>query len=183
VLGQTILVQGGAGAVGELAIQFAAAAGATVIATVSSEAKAAIARAAGAAHVVNRRTEDVAKRVLDISPEGVDRLIEVDFGANVAIDAAVMKLNGKIASFSSTSVPEPVLPYYALQRKGITVQFVQAYILTASARERALSAINDMLAAGRLRPTIAARYPLAAIAEAHGVVERGEALGNVVLTM
>jgi NADPH:quinone reductase-like Zn-dependent oxidoreductase len=183
VLGQAILVQGGAGAVGELAIQFAAAAGATVIATVSSEAKAAIARSAGAAHVINRKTEDVARRVLDISPEGVDRLIEVDFGANVAIDAAVMKLNGKIASFSSTSVPEPVLPYYALQRKGITVQFVQAYILTTSARERALRGINDMLAAGRLRPTIARRYPLEAIAEAHGVVERGEALGNVVLTM
>jgi NADPH:quinone reductase-like Zn-dependent oxidoreductase len=183
VLGQTILVQGGAGAVGELAVQFAAAAGATVIATVSSDAKAAIARSAGAAHAINRRTEDVARRVLEISPAGVDRLIEVDFGANVAIDAAVMKLNGKIASFSSTSVPEPVLPYYALQRKGITVQFVQAYILTTSARERALHAINGMLAAGRLRPTIAARYPLEAIAEAHGVVERGEALGNVVLTM
>lgn len=183
VLGQTVLVQGGGGAVGELAIQFAATAGATVIATVSSDAKAEIARRAGAAHVINRRTEDVTRRVLEISPEGVDRLIEVDFGANAAIDAAVMKLNGKIASFSSTSVPEPVLPYYALQRKGITVQFVQAYILTTAARERALRAINDMLASGRLRPTIAARYPLEAIAEAHGVVERGEAVGNVVLTI
>jgi len=183
VLGKTVLVQGGAGAVGELAIQFAAAGGARVIATVSSSAKAKIATEAGAHHVIDRHAEDVAARVQSLCPRGVDRIVEVDFGANVAIDAAVAASNGKIASYSSTSNREPVLPYYALQRKGVTVQFVQAFILTAQARERAIAGINAMLDAGRLRPTIAARFPLAEIARAHELVESGKAIGNVVLTI
>ncbi|MFI4997766.1 MAG: NADPH:quinone reductase [Hyphomicrobiales bacterium] len=183
VLGQTILVQGGAGAVGELAIQFAVAGGAQVIATVSSDAKAEIAKAAGARHIIDRKREDVAQRVLSLFPQGVERIVEVDFGANVQIDAAVIAPNGKIASYSSTSNREPVLPYYALQRKGVTVQFVQAYILPTRARERALEGINRMLAAGRLKPTIAATLPLAEIAAAHRLVESGQALGNVVLAI
>jgi NADPH:quinone reductase len=183
VLARTILVQGGAGAVGELAIQFAAAGGARVIATVSSAEKARIAMAAGAAYVIDRKREDVASRTLALCPGGVDRIVEVDFGANIAIDAAVIAPNGKIASYSSTSNREPILPYYALQRKGVSVQFVQAFILPPLARARAIATINALLQTGRLRPTIAARLPLGDIARAHQLVESGQAIGNVVLTM
>jgi NADPH:quinone reductase len=183
VLGQTILVQGAAGAVGELAVQFAAAGGARVIATVSSEAAASRASAAGAAATVNRKTENVIERVLALAPEGVDRIVEVDFAANINSDIAMIRPNGTISSYSSTSNREPVLPYYGLQLKGITVHFLQAYILSSSARERATRAITRKLAEGRLRPTVAHRFPLKEIAAAHNLMERGLASGNVVLTL
>jgi len=183
VNGRTILVQGGAGAVGELAVQFAAAAGATVIATVSSEAKGAIATAAGARHAIDYRKEDVVAHVARIAPDGVDRIVEVDFGANVAADAAMIKPNGIIASYSSTSKPEPTLPYYPLQFRGATVRFVQGYLLPEAARRRAIADINRGLEAGTLRPTIAATYPLGEIATAHALAESGRAIGNVVVTI
>lgn len=181
VAGQTILIRGGAGAVGELAVQFAHAAGARVIATVSSSEKAAIAGAAGAGHVVNYRTENVTNFVRGLCPDGVDRIIEVDFARNVAEDAALIRQNGTIASYSSPSNPTPVLPYYALQFKGATVRFVQGFSLPAAARRIALRQICIGVTDGWLRPTIAARYPLSEIAAAHELVESGRAVGNVVL--
>lgn len=181
--GATVLVQGGAGAVGELTVQFAAGAGATVIAVVSSDEKAERARAAGAAHVINRSREDVAENVLALSRDGVDRIVEVEFGLNVNADARLIKPNGKIASYSSPSVPEPVLPYYALQRKGVLLRFVQAYILPTGARKKAISGINEWLSAGRLAPTIADRYPLERIAAAHERLETRNIAGNVVVTI
>ena len=183
VEGATVLVQGGTGAVGELAVQLAAQAGATVIATVSSSEKAERARAAGARHVIDRSHEDVAAAVLAISPAGVDRIIEVEFGMNVATDARVIKPNGVIASYSSPTVREPALPYYELQRKGVSVRFVQAYILPPAQRERAIAGVNEALGEGRLRPTIAARFPLAEIAKAHALVEGHRAIGNVILEL
>ena len=88
VSGQVVLVQGGAGAVGVVAIEMARWSGATVIATVSSPEKAAIARAAGADHTIDYTRDDVAARVMEITGgAGVERIVEVDFGANVAIDA------------------------------------------------------------------------------------------------
>jgi NADPH:quinone reductase-like Zn-dependent oxidoreductase len=183
VMGTTILVQGGTGAVGELAVQFAADAGATVIATVSSDEKAERASAAGARHVINRTREDVGAAVFALCPEGVDRIVEVEFGLNVATDARIIKPNGTIASYSSPTVREPTLPYYALQRKGVTVRYVQGYILPPTARERSIAAINRLLEHGRLNPTVAARYPLEEIAAAHTLVESGRAIGNVVVTI
>jgi NADPH2:quinone reductase len=183
VSGVTILVQGGTGAVGELAVQFAAEAGANVIAIVSSDEKAEMARASGARHTVDRSREDVADAVVALCPDGVDRIIEVEFGLNIESDAKLIKPNGKIASFSSPSVREPVLPYYALQRKGVTVHFVQAYILPCADRTRSTAEIDRLLKAGKLKPTIAASFPLEEIAAAHAHVESGKAIGNVVIEM
>ena len=90
VQGRTLLVTGAAGAVGHYAVQLAKWAGATVIATVSSEAKAERARVGGADHVINYRTEDVAARVRDITGgDGVDHVVDVDFGGNLAVIAAL----------------------------------------------------------------------------------------------
>ena len=126
VSGQTVLVQGGAGAVGVIAVELARWSGAKVIATVSSPEKAAIAKAAGADHVIDYTREDVAARVLAITGgAGVERIVEVDFGANVAVDGAVIAENGTVASYSSTRVREPVLPYYAFGLKGVRLHFVQ----------------------------------------------------------
>ena len=117
--GQTHLISGGAGAVGQYAIQFARQGGATVIATVSSDEKADIARTCGADHIINYKTEDVTAQAMKITQgEGVDRIIEVDFGANILTDAEIIKPHGVIASYSSTSEREPVFPYYPVCEKG-----------------------------------------------------------------
>ena len=184
VSGRTILVAGGAGAVGQCAVQFAKWGGATVVATVSGAAKAEQARAAGADHIVNYRAEPVAERVLDLTDgAGVDRIVEVDFGANLAVDIAAIRANGVIASYSSTRVPEPVLPYYPLAYKGVTVRFVQAYLLPAEARARAIRDIAATLRSGALRPAVASVLPLERIADAHALAEGGSVIGNVVLAV
>jgi NADPH2:quinone reductase len=181
VKGSSILVQGGAGAVGELVIQFAKAAGARVFASVSSSAKAAVAKAAGADHVINYRNENVIEAVRSLCPEGLDRIAEVDFAANIHTDIALMRQNGTIASYSSPSKSDPVLPYYALQFKGLTVRFIQGYSVPSAIQERGLKHITAGLAAGWLKPTIAARYPLEDIAAAHDFLESGRAIGKVVV--
>lgn len=179
--GQIVLVQGGAGAVGELAIQFAAAAGAIVIATVSSPEKAETALRAGASHVVNRRTEDVVAAVRTIAPQGVDRIIEVDFGANADIDSRVLKLGGKIASYSSPSDRNPAIPYYPLQFTNAQIRLAPIALIPKSQSDRGLADINFALSLGTLNPTIAAVYDLDQIALAHQHVERGTPAGNVVV--
>jgi NADPH:quinone reductase len=184
LVGQTVLVQGGAGAVGDYAVQWAKRSGAHVVATVGSDAKAALARASGANAVVNRRTEDVVRRVLELTAgQGVDRIVEVDFGANLERDAALIKPNGVIASYSSTARPEPVFPYYPLAYKGVTLRLVQAYILPQPARALAIADIGEALCAGRLQHRIAGVFPLAETAAAHELQESGEAVGNVVVTI
>jgi NADPH:quinone reductase len=183
-VGQTVLVQGGAGAVGDYAVQWAQRAGAYVVATVGSDAKAELARASGADATVNRRMEDVVQRVLGLTNgEGVDRIVEVDFGANLEQDVALIKPNGVIASYSSTAQPEPVLPYYPLAYKGVTLRLVQAYILPERARALALDDIGQGLRDRALQHRIAAVFPLEETAAAHELQERGEAAGNVVVTL
>ena len=181
--GQVVLVSGGAGAVGSFAIQLAKHDGATVITTVSSAEKAAEARRAGADHVMNYRAEDVVAKVMELTDGvGVDRIIDVDFGANVAIDAELIRPNGVIASYSSTRVPEPVFPYYPLAYKGVTLRLVQAYILPPRLRAKGTEDICAALSKGALRPTIANTFPLAETAAAHLAAEAG-AIGKVVVVI
>ena len=109
IMGQTALVTGGAGAVGRYGVQLGKWGGAEVIATVSNDEKAEIARDAGADHVVNYRDEDAAERILEITDgAGVDRICEVDFGENLDVTRRVLKGNGTVAAYGSTRVPEPV---------------------------------------------------------------------------
>lgn len=183
VEGRTVLVQGGAGCVGELAIQFAAGAGATVLATVSSAAKADVARRAGARHTILRHETDIAAAVRAIVPDGVDRIVEVDFGANAGIDAAALRRGGVIASYSSPSNPTPAIPYYPLQFTAGTLRFVPIFLIDESHRRRGLADINDALSREVLRPTIAATLDFDDIARAHELVESGRTIGNVVLCL
>ena len=182
VSGQTVLVQGGAGAVGVVAVELARWSGAKVIATVSSPDKAAIARAAGADHTIDYTREDVAARVMAITGgAGVERIVEVDFGANVAVDGAVIAENGTVASYSSTRVREPVLPYYAFGLKGVRLHFVQGMNMPRDIREAGARTIVALLERGMLKPRVAQRFRLADIAAAHECVEAGQAIGNIVV--
>ncbi|CAH1651428.1 MULTISPECIES: NADPH:quinone reductase [unclassified Chelatococcus] len=180
VAGKTVLVQGGGGAVGELAVQMAKAAGAYVIATARTEARAAIARAAGAELVVDVSQDNAGDLVLASRPDGVDRVIEVDFGANVDFNARIVATGGTIVSYSSTSCPNPVIPYYALQRKAALIRLLSNYILPVESIRAAIDHVAMMLETGGLRPTIAMDMPLDAIVAAHEAVE-ARTPGKVVL--
>src|SRR5262247_968394 len=135
VEGQTVLVTGGAGAVGHYAVQLAKWAGATVIATVSSPEKAALAAAAGADHTVNYRTGDAAAEILTLTNgAGVDRIVDVDFGANLPVSLKVLKTNGTIATYASMGEPEPKLPFYPLMAKNATLRAVLLYTMPERAK-------------------------------------------------
>lgn len=182
VTGKTVLVTGGAGAVGHYAIQIARLAGARrVFATVSSPDKAALAREAGADLAFDYRREDVAARVLEATDgEGVDRVIEVDFGANVAVSLASVKAEGEIVVYGSGK-PEITVPFFPALVKSVRVRFFIVYNLSADDRAAALAQLTAWLEQGRLQHVIASRFPLESIVEAHEQVESGRAIGNVVL--
>jgi NADPH2:quinone reductase len=154
--GRTVLVTGGAGAVGHYAVQLAAWAGARVIATVSSEEKAAHARAGGAHHVVNYKTEDVAARVLALTDGvGVDHVVEVEFGGNLATTLKVVRENGSIATYASTAVRQPAVPIYDLMFRNITLHALILPRLPLEAR-RARSPTSR---AGLARASACSRWP------------------------
>jgi NADPH2:quinone reductase len=182
VEGKSVLVAGGAGAVGHYAVQFAKLTGARqIIATVSSEEKGALARAAGADLVINYKTEDFAARCLSAtSGAGVERIIEVDFGANVDADLKALRPEGDIVVYGS-GVPHIPVPFLPAIIKNVRLRFFIVYNLSPGDRAGALAALTRLLEARRLTHNIAARLPLARIAEAHELVEHGRAIGNVVV--
>jgi NADPH2:quinone reductase len=180
--GQTVLVTGGAGAVGHYAVQLAKWGGARVIATVSSKEKAVLAGEAGADHLVNYRTEDAAAQILELTGgAGVDRIIDVDFGANVAVSVKVLKTNGTIATYASTGDPEPKLPFYALMGKNAAIRPVLIYTMPTRAKDEAARDIVRLVEGGRLLHQIGARFPLDRIVEAHQAQESGKITGNIVV--
>jgi NADPH:quinone reductase len=182
IVGQTILISGGAGAVGNAAVQLAKWAGATVITTVSSPEKAQIARDSGADYVLDYTKEDVVARINEITNGvGVQRIVEVAFGRNLAINLEVLQQNGTIATYGSDAEREPRIPFYDLMYKDMTVRFVLVYLLTDEARLQGITDITTALVEQKFRPIIAQSFPLSQTAQAHQAVESGKMLGNVVI--
>ena len=182
--GKTVLVTGGAGAVGHYAIQFAKWSGARVITTVSGAAKAADATTAGADHVINYREQDVVLAIKQLTAgAGVDRIVEVEFGGNLDVSNQVLKLGGVIAAYGSTAVPTPQLPFYPMMFNHTTVQMIVVYSLNPAQRERACGLIQEALEAGILKHRIGARFALGDTARAHLAVESGSVVGNVVVNV
>jgi len=177
--GQTVLVQGGAGAVGLCAVQFARRAGATVIATVRTAADAATARNAGAHHVV-RLGPDLVSQVLALAPHGVNHIVEVAFGANIAADTEMLAIRGSIATYA-TNVDAPDIPFWPLLFKNIRVDFLGSDDFTRADREAAARAANDALVAGWDGMPIAEQFPIGEIATAHERVEAPHQRGRVVV--
>jgi NADPH:quinone reductase len=182
VAGRSVLVAGGAGAVGNYAVQMAKQAGARqVLASVSSGAKADLARAAGADVIVNYREQRLVEAVREATQgEGVERIIEVDLAANAASDFAMVRTGGDIVVYGSGQ-PEISVPFVPAILKNVTVAFFIVYNLAPADRERATAALTAQLVDGGLRHNIAARLPLEEVARAHELVESGRAVGNVVL--
>ena len=181
VEGQTVLVTGGAGAVGAYAVQFAKLGGARVLTSVSSAEKAETAADAGADYVFNYKAENVPQRVADLpGGGGVDRIVEVEFGGNLPQSLAMLKPNGVIASYASDAVMEPKVPFYGMAYLSLTVRFVLVFMMPAAAKQQAIRDITGWLEAGVLRHYIARRYPLEEAVAAHERLEGG-VIGNVIL--
>jgi NADPH2:quinone reductase len=182
VAGQRVLVSGGAGAVGHYAIQFARMLGAAqVLATVSSEAKAAHAMAAGADATINYREEDVPGRVAALTGfHGVDRMVDVDISSSGPHLHAILAPGGVCAAYGANQV-DTTIPFGPSIARGIAVRFFIVYDLTLFQRATVLGALNGWLASGLVRHSVAAVLPLADCIAAHEAVEAGKFSGNVVL--
>jgi NADPH2:quinone reductase len=177
--GRSVLVAGGAGAVGHFAIELARAAGATVIATVSSDEKAALATAAGASHVVNYHDSNADVQIRHAAPGGVDRVVEVDLAANLALDLAVAAPDASIVTYAEHR-RGPSLPVRELMTRNLTLRFVLIYTAPDPQVRRAADDITSALEADVLTELPIHRYPLDDIAAAHDAVEAG-ATGKVVV--
>jgi len=182
VHGTTVLVTGGAGRVGWYAVQWAARAGATVIATASNEADAEICREAGARHVVSHREAGWARQVLECN-EGrkVDRVVEVDFGGNLSENLELVRTSGTIATYASMGDTQPCLPFYRMMFLDLTLRLVIVYDMPESAKQQAISDIGLALGGGWMKHRIAHRVALDEAARAHELIEQGGFRGCVVL--
>ena len=182
IAGQTVLVTGGAGAVGHYAVQLAKWGGARVIATVSSAAKGEQARLAGADLVVNYRTEDVVAKVLAFTEQrGVDRVVDVDFGGNIATTLKLMAMNSTVAVYATNGNRNPIVPMRELMEKCIALRTLVLFALPPPLLAAAQADISKWLAAGARLHNIAAQFPLSETAQAHLAVEKGDKLGTVIV--
>jgi NADPH2:quinone reductase len=181
--GRTVLVAGGAGAVGNASIQLARWAGASVVTTVSSDKKASLARAAGAHTVINYRTSDAA--ALMKREGGIDVIVEVAPVANAALDHAVLATGGTIACYATESQADLAVPVWPAMLRNLRYQFVLVYTVPDVAKEHAVADVSAAVAAGAvgvgerhgLPPH---HYPLEETAAAHVAVEAG-AVGKVLI--
>ena len=181
--GRTVLVTGGAGGVGHYAIQFAKARGATVLTTVSSEAKAKLAREAGADHVIDYKRENVGERVMAITGKaGADAVIEMDLAANAKLYPGLLHARGTVVVYGTGSAEAPI-PAQFLLVNAIAIRFIYVYDLTAQERTAAISGITRMIENKTLVNNVALTLPLKDIIVAHESVEQTKAMGNVVVTL
>jgi NADPH2:quinone reductase len=182
VEGQLLFITGGAGRVGHYAIQWAKQAGAIVIATASSEESRQQCIDAGADCVVDHSDPQMVTQVLDYS-DGVriDRVIDVEFGANLNSSLALLKVGGTLASYSSTVVPEPLLPFRQMMFMDLTIRMIIVYAMPEEAKRAAIADISQALQKNNLQHRIAAQYPLQDIALANQKIEHAGFYGCVIL--
>lgn len=183
--GRTVLVTGGAGAVGHAAIQLARWAGATVISTVSGDRKAELARLAGARSVINYRTDDVVRAVREAAPDGVDTIVDVNAPANLESGLQVLKPGGTISVYAANPGESLTIPIRESMTKNVRYQFILTYTVTDEQKQLAVAAVTEALQAGALRVgeehgLPLTRFPLEETAAAHDAVEHGT-IGKVLI--
>ena len=182
VAGKTVLVAGGAGAVGHYAVQMASQLGAArVLTTVSTHEKEALARSAGADDVIRYKSEPLVESVMELTGgRGVDRIIELDLATNGTANLDMLGHFGECVVYGNTGANFQ-LPFYPLLSKNLQLRFFLVYSLAPEDRRRAIDTLTSMLAHGRLQHNIGARLSLDDIVQAHEMIERGEVTGNLVL--
>lgn len=185
VAGRTVLVQGGAGAVGRCAVALARHAGARVIATVRSAPDASVAQRAGAHQVIRTDTlssDDTFDAIRELAPQGVDHVVEVAFHANIELDEALLAQGGSIAAYA-TGDPAPSIPFWPLVFKNVTLFFLGSDDFPAAAKAAAARGLNAALEDGWPGFEIGQRFALPSIAAAHQAVEGRHTSGRVIVTL
>jgi NADPH2:quinone reductase len=153
-----------------------------VITTVSSPFKAEQARMAGADLVIDYKTEDVAAKALGFTDgRGVDRVVDVDFGGNIAITLKMMAVNSTIAVYATNGNRSPVVPMRDLMERCIALRALVLFALPPALLAAAQADISKWLAVGKRIHNIAAQFKLAETAQAHLAVEKGDKLGTVIV--
>ncbi|PXW72111.1 NADPH:quinone reductase-like Zn-dependent oxidoreductase [Loktanella sp. PT4BL] len=184
VSGKRVLVSGGAGSVGHLAVQVAAASGAEVIATARGQEATQSVRDAGAAHVFDYADPDLAAQILEATGgRPIDHIAEVEFGKNAATIAEVIAENGTVSTYGSAKDMTPVIPFYPLMFKAVNIKLVLVYLLTPEEREKTTDQLNDLLARNALNIRISDTLALDQCAIAHDMIARGDRAGSVILTL
>ena len=178
VTGESVLVAGGAGAVGHFAIELAKYAQARVVATVSGPEKAALAAKAGADLVVNYRDPDVIDQIKAFTPV-VDRVAEVALGANLRLDLALAGPSTVVVTYAADG-PDPVIPVRACMTANVALRFILVYGMPSPAFDAAITDITAALTAGALTELPVHRFPLSEITAAHEAAESG-VVGKVIV--
>jgi NADPH2:quinone reductase len=181
----TVLVQGGAGAVGCFAVGLARQAGARVVATVRCERDALLASRAGAHAVVRtdaRPHADAGRELRSLAPDGVQHVVEVAFDANVDLDAEILAAGGSIAAFA-TAAPRPALPFWPLLFKNARIFLLGSDDFSAEQKRAAAAALDALLRSGWNAIDVERSFDLAEIAAAHEHAETKRGAGRVVLTI
>jgi NADPH2:quinone reductase len=183
--GTTVLVAGGAGAVSHAAIQLAVWAGATVITTISSDEKAALARKAGAHHIINYRSEDVVAKVKDLAADGVSLIVEVNAYANLETDLEIIATGGTISIYTGEGDKTLAVPVRRAMGTNARLQFIMTYTTSEAQKQDAVAAVSAAIADGAL-PVGAdsglpiTRFPLERTADAHDAVAN-DTIGKVLI--
>lgn len=179
--GRTVLVTGGAGAVGHAAVQLARDAGARVITTVSGPEKAAIAATAGPDLVLRYRDPDHRERLREAAPEGIDRVVDVDVGANAADYEVLLNEAASVAIYAvSAAAPELSIPIRGLMRRSVLLRFVMLYGVPESWLVAGAADVTELLRRKGIVPLPQYRYPLERLDDAHEHVKAG-AIGKVLI--
>ena len=184
VKNKTVLISGGAGAVGFYGVQLAKLFGADVITTISNDEKAKIANDAGADKIINYTNEDVFEEVMKhTNDNGVDRIFEVEFGGNLPINEKIIKQNGVIAAYGSMAEIEPKLPFYNLMFKGVKIDTFLIYSIEEKFRKEILDGLSELLNKNSLKHMISKKYSIDHIVDAHEAMESGNTIGNIVIEL
>lgn len=178
---KTLLIHGGSGSVGYLAIQLAKWGGAKVISTSSAKDFDKCAKG-GADVTLDYRSESLTQDILDAtSGDFIDRIVDVEFGVNAETDADVIAPNGVISVYGSARSMTPEIPFGALLFKAATIDIALIYILREQERVRAGAVLNEALRSQALTCPISDVISLADTAHAHELVEQGARSGAVLV--
>ncbi|NOD62030.1 MULTISPECIES: NADPH:quinone reductase [unclassified Ruegeria] len=179
--GHTILIHGGAGTVGYLAVQLAKWAGARVIATASRRNFDRV-KSAGADVVLDYNSPDLADQILGANDgRTISRVIDVEFGANIETNTAVIAENGRINAYGSAQNMAPIFPFGPMMFKAVTLEMILIYLLPASLRSAAIETLHNALTAGALACPVQSAFALEDCAAAHDMVQDGNRVGAVLV--
>jgi len=184
VTGETVYVSGASGRVGKYAVQLAKLSGATVIGCVGSADKAKDVAALGCDHVLNYKTDDLPKEVKALTGgEGVDRIIEVDFGTNIDLHRDLIKCNGTVSTYGSPGVHESVFKFYPNKFMNIVYRMVTVFRMPTEALDLAFKEITEHMEAGKLSHHVGVTYPFKDVPQAHVDLETAPIYGVVAVAI